>query len=93
MKALAQRLMPFVDITLARGKSDEYLRGVSRAAHDALVEAFGMRPDDGFPAHPPAYSGSPMVPTGASGPSAGSTRRSRGCCGTGPASTRRTCTS
>ncbi|MFE3250729.1 tautomerase family protein [Streptomyces sp. NPDC059209] len=40
--------MPFVDITLARGKSDEYLRGVSRAAHDALVEAFGMRPDDDF---------------------------------------------
>ena len=29
--------MPFVDISLARGKSGEYLEAVSRAVHDALV--------------------------------------------------------
>ena len=29
--------MPLVDISLARGKSAEYLEAVSRAVHDALV--------------------------------------------------------
>jgi ketosteroid isomerase-like protein len=40
--------MPFVNITLARGKSDEYLEAVSRAVHDALVAEFAMRPEDDF---------------------------------------------
>ena len=29
--------MPFVNISLARGKSGEYLEAVSRAVHNALV--------------------------------------------------------
>ena len=40
--------MPFVNISLARGKSQEYLEGVSRAVHDALVAELGMKPDDDF---------------------------------------------
>jgi ketosteroid isomerase-like protein/phenylpyruvate tautomerase PptA (4-oxalocrotonate tautomerase family) len=40
--------MPFVNISLARGKSDDYLRAVSRAAHDALVTELGMKPEDDF---------------------------------------------
>jgi hypothetical protein len=40
--------MPFVDITLARGKSSEYLTAVSEAAHDALVAELGMKPEDHF---------------------------------------------
>ncbi|MBM9503090.1 tautomerase family protein [Actinacidiphila acididurans] len=40
--------MPFVDISLARGKSPEYLRAVSRAVHDALVAELRMKPDDDF---------------------------------------------
>ena len=40
--------MPFVNISLARGKSGEYLEAVSRAAHDALVAEFQMRPEDDF---------------------------------------------
>jgi ketosteroid isomerase-like protein len=40
--------MPFVNIALARGKSDEYLQAVSRAAHEALVAELGMKPEDDF---------------------------------------------
>ena len=40
--------MPFVDISLARGKSAEYLEAVSRAVHDALVTELRMRPEDNF---------------------------------------------
>jgi len=40
--------MPFVDITLARGKSPEYLEAVSRAVHDALVAELSMKPEDDF---------------------------------------------
>ncbi|MEV4626794.1 tautomerase family protein [Micromonospora sp. NPDC049523] len=40
--------MPFVNISLARGKSDQYLTAVSQAAHDALVAELNMRSDDDF---------------------------------------------
>src|ERR1700748_565355 len=40
--------MPFVDISLARGKSAEYLEAVSRAVHDALVTELHMKPEDNF---------------------------------------------
>jgi phenylpyruvate tautomerase PptA (4-oxalocrotonate tautomerase family) len=40
--------MPFVNISLARGKSGEYLEAVSRAVHDALVTELGMKPEDNF---------------------------------------------
>jgi ketosteroid isomerase-like protein len=40
--------MPFVDISLARGKSGKYLEAVSRAVHDALVAEFRMKPEDHF---------------------------------------------
>jgi ketosteroid isomerase-like protein len=40
--------MPFVDISLTRGKSAEYIEGVSRAVHQALVGELGMKPDDNF---------------------------------------------
>lgn len=40
--------MPFVNISLARGKPGAYLEGVSRAVHAALVAEFGMRPEDDF---------------------------------------------
>jgi phenylpyruvate tautomerase PptA (4-oxalocrotonate tautomerase family) len=40
--------MPFVNISLARGKSREYLDGVSSAVHEALVRELGMNPDDRF---------------------------------------------
>jgi ketosteroid isomerase-like protein len=40
--------MPFVNISLARGKSGEYLEAVSRAVHDALVAEFQMKADDDF---------------------------------------------
>jgi hypothetical protein len=40
--------VPFVNISLARGKSDEYLEAVSRAVHDALVAEFQMQPEDDF---------------------------------------------
>jgi ketosteroid isomerase-like protein len=38
--------MPFVNISLARGKSAEYLEAVSRAVHDALVAKLHMKPED-----------------------------------------------
>ena len=40
--------MPFVNISLARGKSGEYLEAVSRAVHDALVAELHMKPEDEF---------------------------------------------
>ncbi|MEU6208254.1 tautomerase family protein [Micromonospora musae] len=40
--------MPFVTISLARGKSDQYLSAVSQAVHDALVAELNMKPDDNF---------------------------------------------
>jgi phenylpyruvate tautomerase PptA (4-oxalocrotonate tautomerase family) len=40
--------MPFVNIALARGKSREYLDGISSAVHEALVQELGMNPDDRF---------------------------------------------
>jgi len=40
--------MPFVNISLARGKSGEYLDGVSSAVHEALVQELGMNPSDRF---------------------------------------------
>jgi phenylpyruvate tautomerase PptA (4-oxalocrotonate tautomerase family) len=40
--------MPFVTISLARGKSREYLDGISSAVHEALVQELGMNPDDRF---------------------------------------------
>lgn len=40
--------MPFVDISLVRGKSPEYLHAVSRAVHDALVSGLDMKPEDDF---------------------------------------------
>jgi ketosteroid isomerase-like protein len=40
--------MPFVDISLARGKPGEYLEAVSQAVHDALVAELGMKPEDEF---------------------------------------------
>jgi ketosteroid isomerase-like protein/phenylpyruvate tautomerase PptA (4-oxalocrotonate tautomerase family) len=40
--------MPFVNISLARGKSDEYLQAVSQAVHDALVQELNMKPEDNF---------------------------------------------
>jgi len=40
--------MPFVSISLARGKSRAYLDGLSSAVHEALVQELGMNPDDRF---------------------------------------------
>ena len=40
--------MPFVNISLARGKSGEYLEAVSRAVHGALVAELHMKPEDEF---------------------------------------------
>lgn len=40
--------MPFVNISLARGKSQEYLEAVSVAVHEAMVAALGTKPDDNF---------------------------------------------
>ena len=40
--------MPYVNLTLARGKSREYLERVSDAVHEALVEGLGMQPGDRF---------------------------------------------
>jgi ketosteroid isomerase-like protein len=40
--------MPFVQISLARGKSPEYLDAVSQAVHDALVAELNMKPGDRF---------------------------------------------
>src|ERR1700744_870290 len=41
-------VMPFVNISLAHGKSREDLDGVSSAVHEALVQELGINPGDGF---------------------------------------------
>jgi ketosteroid isomerase-like protein len=40
--------MPFVDISLSRGKPDEYLAAVSQAVHDALVAELNVDHGDNF---------------------------------------------
>ncbi|KGM35179.1 tautomerase family protein [Inquilinus limosus] len=40
--------MPLTRISLARGKSPDYLRALSDSLHRALVEAFEVPPDDRF---------------------------------------------
>jgi ketosteroid isomerase-like protein len=40
--------MPFVNISLGRGKSGEYLEAVSRSVHDALVAELHMEPENDF---------------------------------------------
>ena len=40
--------MPFVRISLARGKSSEYLEAVSQAVHEALVTELNVKPGDLF---------------------------------------------
>lgn len=40
--------MPFVEISLARGKSAAYLEAVSRAVRDALVAELNVDPEDDF---------------------------------------------
>jgi 4-oxalocrotonate tautomerase len=40
--------MPFVKLYLRKGKSPEYLRGVSDAVHEALVSQANVPPDDRF---------------------------------------------
>ena len=40
--------MPFVNISLARGKSGEYLQAVSRAVQGALVAELHIKPEDEF---------------------------------------------
>jgi phenylpyruvate tautomerase PptA (4-oxalocrotonate tautomerase family) len=42
--------MPFVRISLRRGKPRDYLRAVSNAVHQALVDAFGIPAADRFQA-------------------------------------------
>jgi len=43
-----EAFMPFVRISLLRGKSPEYLRAVSDGIHRALVETFDVPPADRF---------------------------------------------
>lgn len=40
--------MPFVRISLRRGKSNEYLRALSASVHKAMTEAFEVPKDDLF---------------------------------------------
>lgn len=40
--------MPFVRISLLKGKSPDYLRALSDSIHRAMVEAFDVPPDDRF---------------------------------------------
>ncbi|TDK29843.1 tautomerase family protein [Rhizobium deserti] len=40
--------MPYVRLSLLRGKSDEYLKNVSDAIYDALVESYEMAENDRF---------------------------------------------
>jgi phenylpyruvate tautomerase PptA (4-oxalocrotonate tautomerase family) len=57
--------MPFVNISLARGKSGEYLQAVSRAVHDALAAELHMKPEDDFQLirQPPAAAWSALSST------------------------------
>jgi hypothetical protein len=40
--------MPFIEISLARGKSREYHRAVSPGVHRAFVQELGILPGDQF---------------------------------------------
>lgn len=40
--------MPYARISLLKGKPPEYLRALSNGLHRALVECFGVPPDDRF---------------------------------------------
>lgn len=40
--------MPLVQVSLLKGKPPEYLRAIGDGVHQALVEAFGIPPDDRF---------------------------------------------
>ena len=40
--------MPLVRISLLEGKSTEYMRALGEGVHQALIEAFGIPPDDRF---------------------------------------------
>lgn len=40
--------MPYARISLLKGKPPEYLRALSNGLHRALVESFGVPPDDRF---------------------------------------------
>jgi len=40
--------MPLVRISLLKGKSPDHLRAISTGVHQALVEAYGIPPDDLF---------------------------------------------
>ncbi|WP_428603632.1 tautomerase family protein [Sedimenticola sp.] len=61
--------MPFVRITLAKGRSATFKQQISHAVHQALIEAFGIPEDDRFQVieelepenmvFPPRYMGIP----------------------------------
>ncbi|MGW6277107.1 tautomerase family protein [Kribbella sp. NPDC055071] len=55
--------MPFVDISVVRGKSPEYLHALSRAVHDALVSELAMKPDDDFQLIHEFEAGAMVFPT------------------------------
>ena len=40
--------MPLVQVSLLKGKSPEHLRAIGDGVHQALVDAFGIPPDDRF---------------------------------------------
>ncbi|HEX7688857.1 MAG TPA: tautomerase family protein [Burkholderiaceae bacterium] len=40
--------MPLVQVSLLKGKSPEHLRAIGDGVHRALVDAFGIPPDDRF---------------------------------------------
>lgn len=40
--------MPLVRISLIRGKSRDHVRAIGKGVHQALIEAFGVPPDDRF---------------------------------------------
>jgi phenylpyruvate tautomerase PptA (4-oxalocrotonate tautomerase family) len=40
--------MPFVQISLLRGKSREYVRAIADGVHQGLIDAYSIPPDDRF---------------------------------------------
>jgi phenylpyruvate tautomerase PptA (4-oxalocrotonate tautomerase family) len=40
--------MPLVQVSLLKGKSPQHLRAIGDGVHQALVDAFGIPPDDRF---------------------------------------------
>ncbi len=40
--------MPLVRISLLKGKSREHIRAISAGVHQALIDAYGIPPDDRF---------------------------------------------